>query len=280
MNERTVTILENVEVARDTYLLNLDDPETARAIVPGQFVMVRPASGSDPLLGRAFALYDLTRDASGAPTAYSVVYQVVGRGTDALRQRNAGDRITAWGPLGQGFAPEPPIGPVWMVAGGVGQTPFLSLSKWWRGQERYGEGAAFPGPFTPSTTLFYGTRTASLFAGLDDFAAAGIEAVIATDDGSAGHKGYVTDLVRERLRTGERPARIVGCGPAPMLKVLSRIAIEHEIPGDLSLENHMACGYGACFSCVAPIRMDDGTVDLRRVCVDGPVFDLGRVAWS
>lgn len=279
MKERTVAILRNDRVARDTYFLELDDPVTASAIVPGQFVMVRPASGSDPLLGRAFALYDVSRDSSGAATSFSVVYQVMGRGTDALRQRRPGDRLTVWGPLGHGFAPTPPRGPAWMVAGGVGQTPFLSLSKWWRGQAGYGEAGALPAPHSPETALFYGTRTADLLAGLDDFAGAGIPVSVATDDGSAGHKGYVTDLVRARLEAGERPARIIGCGPAPMLKVLSRIATEHGIPGVLSLENHMACGFGACYSCVAPIRMDDGSIDLRRVCVDGPVFDLDRVSW-
>ncbi|MFO0909388.1 MAG: hypothetical protein U0794_13725 [Isosphaeraceae bacterium] len=103
--------------------------------------------------------------------------------------------------------------------------------------------------------------------------------LLATDDGSAGHRGFVTDLLRARLQSGDRPSQVVGCGPHPMLRALARIVEEYQIPCDLSLENHMACGFGACFSCVTPIRQDDGTTDLKRVCVEGPIFPSRRVAW-
>src|SRR5438094_136375 len=83
------------------------------------------------------------------------------------------------------------------------------------------------------------------------------------DDGTAGHPGFVTQLLEGRLERGERPAKVVGCGPPPMLAALSRLVERHAIDCDLSLENHMACGFGACFSCVAPIRQDDGSTDLR-----------------
>jgi dihydroorotate dehydrogenase electron transfer subunit len=127
--------------------------------------------------------------------------------------------------------------------------------------------------------MLYGVRTKALAAGLPDFAAAGIGVELATDDGSAGTRGFVTDVLRARLDGGERPGRIVGCGPPPMLKALTKIVSKYDIPCDLSLENHMACGFGACFSCVAPIRQTDGTVDLKRVCVEGPIFPAADVAW-
>ena len=139
VSQRLVAVLENVAIARDTYRLRLDDPILARAILPGQFLMIRPAAegADDPLLGRPFALYDVTTDAAGAPTAVDVVYLVVGRGTAALAQRRPGEQLSVWGPLGNGFGP-PPAGPVIFVAGGIGQTPFLALGRWWLGKMSYG----------------------------------------------------------------------------------------------------------------------------------------------
>jgi dihydroorotate dehydrogenase electron transfer subunit len=241
--------------------------------------MIRPGPGTDPLLGRPFALYDVARDASGTPKAIDVVYLVIGRGTAALASRRPGDRVTVWGPLGNGFGP-PPDGPAVFVAGGIGQTPFLALGRWWLGKGTYGGEGRGGGPFATSATLLYGVRTAALAAGIEDFRRAGIAVELATDDGSAGHHGYVTDLLMTRLERGVRPARVVGCGPPAMLTALSRLVERHGIACDLSLENHMACGFGACFSCVAPIRQADGSTDLRRVCVEGPVFPASDVVWA
>ena len=277
---RTVAIRENVPIARDTFRLRLDDPELARAIRPGQFVMIRPASGSEPLLARPFALYDVARDRDGRATGVDLVYLVLGRGTAALAEKRPGDRVTIWGPLGNGFGPSPG-GDVVFVAGGIGQTPFLALGRWWLGASAFGP--TDPTPAEPdrarSATLLYGVRSLDLAAGVADFEAAGIGVELATDDGSAGHRGFVTDLLLARLERGDRPSRLVGCGPPAMLAAVSRLAARFAVPCDLSLENHMACGFGACFSCVAPIRQADGSVDLRRVCVEGPIFDAGAVAW-
>lgn len=272
--QRTVTVLENVRVARDTFRLRLEDPEMARAIRPGQFLMVRPGLGTDPLLGRPFAVYDVARDCTGEPIAIDVVYLVIGRGTAELAGRRAGDRLTIWGPLGNGFGP-PPSGPAVFVAGGIGQTPFLALAKWWGGREVF----AGVRHTTPSAKLIllYGVRSAELLAGLNDFRSAGVDVQVATDDGSAGHRGFVTDLLAALLDAEDRPAKVVGCGPPPMLRALAQLAEAREIDCDLSLENHMACGFGACFSCVAPIRQPDGSIDLMRVCVEGPVFSAASV---
>jgi dihydroorotate dehydrogenase electron transfer subunit len=269
-------VIDNVPIADRTYRLRLDAPAIACAIKPGQFVMVRPSTSLDPLLGRPFALYEVVRSASGVPEAIDLVYLVLGRGTAALSERKPGDMLSVWGPLGQPFGP-PPEGDAVFVAGGIGQTPFLSLGRWWLGQSPYG-GQSFEKPAT-SARMLYGVRTANLAAGLRDFVTAGIPVDLATDDGSAGRRGFVTDLLRERLERGERPAKVVGCGPPPMLKVLSQLVAEFDVPCDLSLENHMACGFGACFSCVAPIRQADGSTDLRRVCVEGPTFPARDVVW-
>jgi dihydroorotate dehydrogenase electron transfer subunit len=291
-----VPVLDNIAIARDTYRLRLGDAAMARAIKPGQFVMIRPGpeGATDPLLGRPLALYEVVRDPTGTPTAFDVVYLVVGRGTAALSQRRPGERIAVWGPLGIGFGP-PPAGPVILVAGGIGQTPFLALGRWWLGQADYGveptwhgqdasatlAGASCrqTGSFSSAITVLYGVRTAALLAGVDDFRRAGIEVELATDDGTAGHHGYVTDILARGLEQGDRPARVVGCGPPAMLATLAKIVQQYDVPCDVSLENQMACGFGACFSCVAPIRQADGSTDLRRVCVEGPVVSADLVDW-
>jgi dihydroorotate dehydrogenase electron transfer subunit len=290
--QRFVSVIENIPIARDTFRLRLDAPALAQSILPGQFVMIRPGAkgADDPLLGRPFALYDVVQCAGGKPSAVDFVYLVIGRGTAALAQRRPGERVSVWGPLGNGFGP-PPGGDVVFVAGGIGQTPFLALGRWWLGKMAYGprqdkgesSAAAPPPSFLPaasSATLLYGVRTAALLAGVDDFRQAGIAVELATDDGSAGHHGFVTDLLARRLERGERPAKVVGCGPPAMLAALARLVGRYRISCDVSLENHMACGFGACFSCVTPIRQPDGTSDLRRVCIEGPVFAAEAVDWS
>jgi dihydroorotate dehydrogenase electron transfer subunit len=289
--QRFVPITENLPIARDTFRLRLDAPALAKAILPGQFVMIRPGAegADDPLLGRPFALYDVVQGATGHPSAVDLVYLVIGRGTAALAQRRPGERVSVWGPLGNGFGP-PPGGDVVFVAGGIGQTPFLALGRWWLGKMGYGQrqdaGKTSAAShlsdltFANSATLLYGVRTAALLAGVDDFRQAGLAVELATDDGSAGHHGFVTDLLARRLERGERPAKVVGCGPPAMLATVARLVGRYRIPCDVSLENHMACGFGACFSCVAPIRQPDGSSDLRRVCVEGPVFAAEAVDWS
>jgi dihydroorotate dehydrogenase electron transfer subunit len=295
---RLVPILENIPIARDTYRLRLGDAAMARTIRPGQFVMIRPGpeGATDPLLGRPLALYEVVRDPAGTATAFDVVYLVLGRGTAALSQRRAGERVTVWGPLGNGFGP-PPAGPVVFVAGGIGQTPFLALGRWWLGQAGYGDASSAlqwqDGPGNQAResalssetrataiTLLYGVRTAALLAGIDDFRRAGFEVELATDDGTAGHHGFVTERLARRLERGDRPARIVACGPPAMLATVAEIAHHYNVPCEVSLENHMACGFGVCFSCVAPIRQADGSTDLRRVCVEGPVVAADVVDWA
>jgi dihydroorotate dehydrogenase electron transfer subunit len=123
--------------------------------------------------------------------------------------------------------------------------------------------------------LYYGVRTADLAAGVEDFRAAGAEVHLASDDGSLGFSGYVTQL----LQTHSPPQRLVGCGPEPMLHVLAKQARAWGVPCDVSLETPMACGLGVCFSCVTQVRTPDGW-DYKRVCVDGPVFDAAALAWG
>ena len=133
-------IVENVRLAKDTYRVRFEAPEIAARITPGQFVMLRLEGLDDPMLGRAFALYDVVRDASGAAHSVDVVYLVHGKLTSALVERQPGDRIEVWGPLGNGFSgSEEPLDRLILVAGGIGQTPFLACGKEALGKGCYGK---------------------------------------------------------------------------------------------------------------------------------------------
>jgi dihydroorotate dehydrogenase electron transfer subunit len=264
-------VLEHVRLARDTYRLRLHAPAIAVAIRPGQFVMLRLPQRGDPLLGRPFALYDTVLDEKGAPSALDIVYLVVGKMTGQLTHLRAGDTLEAWGPLGNGF-PEPRTrGHAGLVGGGIGQTPFLAHIRELLGTRGY---AGQPARRRVDTvSLFYGVRSADLAAGVDDFRAAGAAVHLASNDGSVGHHGFVTDL----LELAGMPEHLFGCGPEPMLHALAKLAARRAVPCHLSLETPMACGVGICFSCVTRVKTADGW-DYQRVCVDGPVFDATALA--
>jgi len=309
---RTVEIVENVPLARDTWRVRFLLPEMARRFVPGQFLMLRLAGWEDPLLGRPLALYDTVLDGAGKPVGVDVVYLVLGKLTIRLAQLGPGAKLDVWGPLGNGFPADAAHGVehLILVAGGIGQTPFLALAQECLGRRQYGE------PIRQSAaaqriTLCYGARRGEYLAGIADFRRLGVEVYTSTDDGSAGHHGLVTDLLRQVLASGgtgstsrsglwpeaahsglpaapsgQRPdllaaetRRIICCGPEPMMHAVAEIAAAERIECLASLETPMACGLGICFSCVAKIRQPDGEWDYRRTCVEGPIFDAAQIVW-
>jgi dihydroorotate dehydrogenase electron transfer subunit len=268
-----VSVTANTALARQTYLIRLHCPELARLIRPGQFLMVRLPGTTDPLLGRPFALYDTALDDRGMPVAVDVVYLVVGKVTGLLAGLGPGDRVEVWGPLGNGFPDLSGVEHAGLVAGGIGQTPFLAYARELLGGRGYGGRPARRA--VQRVSLCYGVRSADLAAGVEDFEAAGAAVHLASDDGSLGFRGVVTQL----LERHEPPQHLVGCGPEPMLRALADLARRRGTPCHLSLETPMACGVGICFSCVTRVRTADGW-DYRRVCVDGPVFDASTLAWE
>jgi dihydroorotate dehydrogenase electron transfer subunit len=268
-----VPVRENVLLARQTYRIRLHCPELARAIRPGQFVMIRLPGHNDPLLGRPFALYDTVLDDAGQPIAIDVVYLVVGKLTGLLATLRPDDRVEVWGPLGNGFPDFRDLDHIALVAGGIGQTPFLAHIRDLLGTRGYG--GRPPRRMAQRVSLYYGVRSADLAAGIEDFRAAGATVHLATDDGSLGYHGFVTQL----LESHEPPQHLVGCGPEPMLHALAQLAGRWGVPCHLSLETPMACGVGICFSCVTRVRTAEGW-DYRRVCVDGPIFDAAYLAWD
>lgn len=273
MFHRTARVAEHVQLAERTYRVRLECPDIAAAIRPGQFVMLRLPNTTDPLLGRPFALYDTVLDAAGKPVGLDVVYLVVGKMTGRLPEVAAGESLQVWGPLGKPFLDIDAVDRVALVAGGIGQTPFLAFARELLGTRGYGGDA--PRRRAGKVSLYYGVRNATLAAGVEDFRAAGVEVHLASDDGSVGFKGYVTQLLASHGKTGP----LVGCGPEPMLHALAKVARTWGVLCQVSLETPMACGIGICFSCVTKVQTPDGW-DYKRVCVDGPVFDAGQLVWD
>jgi dihydroorotate dehydrogenase electron transfer subunit len=274
--QHRVAVVENVQLARDTFRVRFECPTLARRIVPGQFLMLRLADRDDPLLGRPLALYDTVVSNSGGATGVDIVYLVVGKMTQQLSRAAAGDVLETWGPLGNGFVPQPTEHLV-MVAGGIGQTPFLALAREALGGRAYGEPARAV-PKVSRVTLCYGARNREYLAGVEDFERLGVEVRVSTDDGTAGRRGLVTDLVHEVLDESPK-ACVVCCGPEPMMAAVARLTRTRNVACQVSLETPMACGIGICFSCVARVRDERGDWDYRRTCVEGPVFDARRIEW-
>lgn len=254
-------VLEHEAVAERTFRVRLNAPELAAAARPGQFFMLRVPGRTDPLLGRPFALYDVSPDG----TAFDVVYLVVGKMTRVLATVRVGESLEVVGPLGNAFPEHASAADVTLVAGGIGQTPFLAYTRALKRAD-----AARP------VTLLYGVRTAALAAGVADFRNAGATVEMATDDGSLGHRGYVTDLLSAQASRGP----VVACGPEPMLQAVARVAESQGRVCHVSLETPMACGVGICFSCVARVRLPEGGWDYKRVCVDGPTFEASGLEWG
>ncbi len=273
-----VEIEANEPIALDTYRLRVISSDIARRILPGQFVMLRIAGCDDPLIGRPLALYDTVLAADGSPVGIDVVYLVKGKLTSRLMEMTRGQWLEVWGPLGNGFLPRPTEHLV-MVAGGIGQTPFLALAQEYLGTRTYGQPPREL-PRAKKVTLCYGARRYAYLAGVEDFQRLGIEVRISTDDGSRGKKGLVTDVLRAVLVEPGPVKRIVCCGPEPMMEAVAHIAHDANIPCEVSLETPMACGIGICFTCVAKVRDANGQWDYKRTCVEGPVFDAEMIEWT
>lgn len=240
---------------------------------PGQFVEVKVADSRDPLLRRPFSVHRMRG------FNMEILYEVLGKGTQALSQKKPGEYLDVIGPLGNGFTypkadSRKPI--AILVAGGMGVAPLIFLAEKLR---------EIPNPKTQTPNLILlGARKKSQILCEDEFKKLGCEVKIATDDGSRGFKGTATDLLKKELLThNSKLLTIYGCGPHPMLKELSGIAKQHSIPAQVSLEAHMACGIGACMGCVVKQRTNNqklGThFEYKRVCKDGPVFNADEIIW-
>lgn len=267
--DQHASVLDNRRLSADYNVLTLAAPAIAAAALPGQFVMVKPRAGHDPLLRRPFSIFEVRRDGHGVPTALTILNKRVGVGTALLAELRQDDVVDCLGPLGRPFTPVNPPTEAWLVAGGVGIAPFATLA----------EGLVARGA---AVTLFYGARTAADLHCREVFDALGVPIVVSTEDGSLGERGFVTvPLARALATRGERAVHVYACGPTPMMRAVSSLSTREGCACDVSLEQVMGCGLGGCYSCVVRVR-DEATRDAHfvRSCVSGPVFDGSRLVWE
>ena len=262
-------VLRNTHLSADYNVLVLAAPAIAAAALPGQFVMIRTAPGTDPLLRRPFSVFEVLRDDDRVPSAISVLCKRIGPGTARLYDAAIGDRLSVLGPLGRPFSPVMPPAEAWMVAGGVGLAPFAILT-----ETLLALGTA--------ARLFYGGRTSADLFYLDWFTSRGVALDLATEDGSRGTHGRVTAPLSDALRAqpAGRPVTVYACGPEAMLKAVAALAGAHGCPSQISTERVMGCGLGGCYSCVVRVRDESGQPHFVRSCLSGPVFAGNDLMWE
>ena len=269
-------ILAHYQFEGDQYILTLDSPEIAKATKPGQFVHI---TVSDSLaMRRPISIMSVDTDNG----TFDLLYKVVGEGTRQLAERKIGEVLSIIGPIGNGFELTDKKLPL-LIGGGVGMPPMIAIAQQMKDTNHDPFvilGSEVPFPFTPELSkignpcpnashtmpLLEEWNVACRLASLQDY--------------KGVFKGYVTDLAREYLNTLSTDelaqVEVYSCGPHPMLEAVAKLAKEYDLPCQVSLEEYMACAVGGCAGCVVEVQTDAGPA-MKRVCVDGPVFDATTV---
>jgi dihydroorotate dehydrogenase electron transfer subunit len=248
-------IQENRPVHAVHNLLTLNVPVSMPEPRPGQFFMIEVNKGTDPLLKRAFCLFRKTEK------GLQILYRVCGKGTEILKDLKEGSLIEVLGPLGTCYPHLSGDSIPLVIAGGIGIASVFSFVEQSAGR----------------AIVFYGARTRNDLLMVDELKGFAKEILVSTDDGSAGDKCTVADTLSTFLSSSHSPTPnycIYACGPHLLLRKVSEIAKEYRIPAYISMEEHMACGIGACLGCV--VKTVDG---YTRVCKEGPVFEAKGIVW-
>ncbi|KAA0257436.1 dihydroorotate dehydrogenase electron transfer subunit [Deferribacter autotrophicus] len=240
------------------YYMKVENRDFVRKCKPGQFFMLKTQVYDyvvDPLLRRPFGICDVDED------GFTLLYLLVGKGTSLLANIEEGTLIKFSEPLGNGFKLVADS-KVALVGGGVGIAPLLYLAKELKKKNN-------------EITLFYGGKSKDDIHLIDEFKKFCDEIKISTEDGTLGQKGRVTALLDKTASFD----KVYCCGPKPMMKATVDFALENEIDIEVSLDEKMACGIGACLGCIIYIKEKNGIVQ-KRCCVEGPVFDGTKIAWE
>lgn len=270
MSVQTIAeIQSNKRIATEHHKMSLLCPEIATNAKPGQFVHIKCSEGYDPFLRRPFSVHRT----SGKQI--EILYKVIGKGTALLSKMKPGETVDILGPLGNDFSVDEKIKLAIIIAGGYGVAPLLSLC----------EAITNKNPRdVKNIYVLLGARNKECLLSEDSFKELGVEVRIASEDGSCGTHGLVTDLLTNLLEDAKiRPILketcAYSCGPTPMLKAVAGIAHKYGISSQASLESHMGCGIGACLCCVIKVKTKDGCT-YKRVCKDGPIFDTEKIIWE
>ncbi len=251
---RQSLLVAKEQLAPGIFDYRLQDAWLAGQAKPGQFLHILVPGKT---LRRPISICDV----DPAAQTVRIVFEVRGEGTAVLAAAQPGDVVDVLGPLGHGFAPVNQQGRALFVGGGIGVPPLLYAAR------QYGGNA----------TVILGFRNREAIILQQDFVNAGCRVLLTTDDGSAGAKGLVTAPLEQELQ--QSPAPVYACGPTPMLRGVAALAKRYQMPCQVSLEERMGCGVGACLVCACKVRRADGSEGYLHVCKDGPVFDAQEVIW-
>jgi len=270
-------IIANGAVAADHYLMSVELPRSFPVPSPGQFVMVRAAGRQEPLLSRPLGVYGFHRNPNHA--VLDLLYRVCGKGTGVLSRLTHKDRLQILGPLGRGFDVAPEKKHIILIAGGVGIVPITYLAFHYgmlgrsQPEEASGIGRKIAG--------YLGAKCGDNLIGQERLAMYCSEVKISTDDGSEGCCGLVTDMLAADIDSYPAgDSMIYACGPAAMMRTVAEILKGRAIPCQVSVEERMACGIGACLGCAVRVSELGGGYAYRRVCREGPVFDIREIVWE
>jgi len=252
-------LIDKVWLTSTIVRLRIANKYLARFSHPGQFVNIKVADNFTPLLRRPFSIHRVHREKGW----FEILFQVVGKGTELLANSKIDDELNILGPLGNNFIIPKDCGHTILIAGGVGIAPLLFLA-----HELTNNNAL--------AVLFYGNKSKEFFCCLEDFETLDIPYFVATENGSIGFKGKVTDLVMTKQESIEELQPIIyACGPTPMLQRTKEIANQLGLSCQVSLETMMACGFGVCLGCV--VNSTSQSDPYKYVCKDGPVFNTNEI---
>lgn len=246
MNKFTeAEIISNQLITKDVYLVSVQPSFPLRAF-PGQFCIIRVNQRLDPFLGRPFSIFDLNEK------VIKFLYRVKGKGTVTLSKMKKGETVSITGPLGRWYPY--PEGEFVIIAGGIGLASVYYLMR----------------KFPKKAYLFYGIRSEKEILFYKELKKLAKKVYISTENGTAGYRGVVTDLFKEKGLSLNLP--VYACGPMIMLEELKKIIEETNLSCYVAVEERMGCGIGACLGCV--IKTNEG---FKRVCTDGPIFELREI---
>lgn len=261
-------IVKNEEVQEYCFLMKIKVAVSFETPSPGQFVMIRIAGLNDPFLSRPISIYSFSRKNNFC--LIELLYRVVGKGTQIMAGLIEGSQVEINGPLGNGFEIKSVKKNVVFIAGGIGIAPLSLLIE--------NISRKFPASLM---TLYFGAQEASAVVGLDKSQKLCQDINICTDDGSLGEKNLVTKAFQKDIKKfSPEDTSIYACGPKEMIVSLAKILNNSQFRCQVSLEERMACGTGACMGCAVAIKDKKGMLGYQRVCADGPVFNLRDIIWE
>lgn len=250
-------LVKKEKIIDGIYKFSVKAPEIANSAKAGQFLEIKVSDIGETFLRRPISIYNIEKEEG----IVEFIFQVKGKGTEILSDKNVGDKIDIMGPLGFGSFKIADYKNVAIIGGGIGTYPLYELAKELKGKAK--------------TTMYMGFRNKDLVTLEREFEEVADRLVLTTDDGSYKEKGYAINILKEDCKK-EKPDMIYACGPLPMLKAVREFVIEENIPCQISLEERMGCGIGACLGCAVKV-ISGQEPRYGHVCKEGPVFEAKDV---